>query len=268
MAAARISRLHLPLLRKGEIMTGKRFQNRHIPPAAEEDSEDWTFLTPSQAVDAIAIDFTEYGPQPALFASIAPLVLGDRCSVTHKKGKAAVQILQDKTFLPVADKDLGFYLIHALETTPPDLETLAEICALVFQTRTRAGPLKTKNSFGIWVHSQMEAFVCSQCGECCRSLAYENNCTEADYHLWQSLGRRDILAWVQKVPCPGKKDRYQIWVDPDTGKTAETCPWLVPCPDDTNRFSCAIQEIKPRICRQYPYTKKHAVMTGCRHTWK
>ncbi|MFO7912041.1 MAG: hypothetical protein R6V15_07745 [Desulfotignum sp.] len=248
-------------------MTGKKFQNRHIPAAAEEDSEDWTFLTPSQAVDAIAMDFTQYGPQPVLFASIAPLILGNRCTVIQEKEKPAVHILQGKAFIPVPDKNLGFYLIHMLETAPPDLETLAEICTQVFQTRTRAGPSGNKNISGIWVHSQMEAFVCSQCGQCCRSLAYENNCTAADYHLWQSLGRRDILAWVRKLSCPGKKDRYRIWVDPDTGKTAKTCPWLVPCPD-SNRFSCAIQEIKPRICRQYPFTRKHAVMTGCRHTWR
>jgi len=252
---------------KGEVMTEKKSQNSHFPPAAGKDSENWTFLTPAQAVDAIAIDFTAYGPQPALFVSIAPLVLGNRCTVIHKKGKATVHILQGKAFVPVADKNLGFYLIHALETTPPDLDTLAEICAKVFQTRTRAGPLETKNIPGIWIHSQMEAFVCCQCGQCCRSLAYETNCTAADYHLWQSLGRRDILARVKKETCPGKEDRYRIWVDPDTGKTAQTCPWLVACPDDDNRFACAIQEIKPHICRQYPYTKKHAVMTGCRHTW-
>jgi hypothetical protein len=255
------------VLQKGEIMTGKNPQDRHPPPTAGQDSDNWTFLTPAQAVDAIAIDFTQYGPQPALFAAIAPLILGNRCNVIHKREKPIVQILQGKTFLSVPDKNLGFYLIHVLETAPPDLETLAEICAQVFQTRTRAGPVETKNISGIRVHSQMETFVCSQCGQCCRSLAYENNCTASDYDLWQSLGRRDVLAWVKKESCPGKKDRYRIWVNPDTGKIAETCPWLVPC-HDSNRFSCAIQEVKPHICRQYPYTKKHAVMTGCRHIWK
>ena len=249
-------------------MTGEKFQKRHLPPpAAGEDPEDWTFLTPAQAVDAIAIDFTQYGPQPALFASIAPLILGNRCTVTRKRKKPVVHILQGKTFVPVSDKDLGFYLIHVLETAPPDLETLADICALVFQTRTLAGPLRTKNISGIWIHSQMKDFVCSQCGQCCRSLAYENNCTASDYLLWKSLGRRDILAWVCKESSPDGQDRYRIWVDPDTGKTAETCPWLVPCPGK-GRFSCAIQKIKPGICRQYPFTRKHAVMTGCRHTWK
>ena len=249
-------------------MTAKKSRNGHHPPAPGKASENWTFLTPAEAVDAIAIDFTEYGPQPALFASIAPLVLRNRCAVIHKNENPAVQILQGKAFYPVTDKDLGFYLIHALETAPPDLDTLAEICARVFQTRTRAGPMEKKHNDGIWVHAQMEGFVCRQCGECCRSLAYETNCTAADYHLWQSLGRRDILAWVQKESFPDKKDRYRIWVDPDTGKMTRACPWLVPCPDDTTLCSCAIQEIKPHICRQYPYTKKHAVMTGCSHIWR
>lgn len=248
-------------------MTGEKCRHRHSAPAAGEDTEDWTFLNPAQAVDAVAIDFTQYGPQPALFASIAPLILGNRCRVVSKRKKPLVHILQGKNHVPVSDKDLGFYLIHMLETAPPDPATLAEVCAQVFQTRTRAGAGGTKEVSGIWVHSQMKDFACTQCGHCCRSLAYENNCTASDYRLWESLGRRDILAWVRREPCPDQRDRYRIWVDPDTGKTADTCPWLVPCPD-SNRFSCAIQEIKPCICRQYPFTRKHAVMTGCRHTWK
>lgn len=225
--------------------------------------KNWTFLTQTQALDAIALDFTEYGPQPDLFTSIAPVILGNRCNVIHQGKHAGVWILQGKEFVRVADKDLGFYLIHVLETDPPDVKTLAEICAKIFQTPSCPGFSRTNNMAGIWIHSQMDAFVCRQCGECCRSLAYENNCTESDYRFWQSLGRRDILAWVQKESRAGKHNRYRIWVDPDNGETAKACPWLSPCPDG-NRFSCTIQKVKPQICRQYPYTRKHAIMTGCK----
>jgi hypothetical protein len=244
-------------------MTQKDSKNSLQNQKAEKDAENWTFLTQTQALDAIALDFTGYGPQPDLFASIAPLVLGNKCRVIHQGKHAGVWILQGTEFVRVADKDLGFYLIHVLETAPPNQETLADICAKVFQTRTRAGFSGTKKIPGIWIHSQMDAFVCRQCGQCCRSLAYEHNCTESDYRFWQSLGRRDILARVQKESGVGKHSRYRIWIDPDTGKTAKTCPWLAPCPDG-NRFSCTIQKVKPRICRQYPYTRKHAIMTGCK----
>ncbi len=152
-----------------------------------------------------------------------------------------------------------------METAPPDLNTLAHICRRVFQTTTFAGKLTADDEPGIWVHSQMDGFVCRQCGQCCRQLDYETGCDESDIRLWQDRGRTDILAWVQYLDTPGESvDRaYRIWVDPDTGKTARTCPWLGSCPDHSNRFVCTIHAIKPEVCRQYPYTAKHAAMTGC-----
>ncbi|MCF8126754.1 MAG: YkgJ family cysteine cluster protein [Desulfotignum sp.] len=244
-------------------MTGGQIQKNIQHPAMENRVESWTFLTRAQAIDAIAIDFQAYCPQPDLFRCVAPLILGNRCNVRHPNKHAGVWILQGNAFYPVADQDLGFYLIHVLETATPDLETLAEICALVFQTRTCAGYDKTKNISGIWILSQMDTFVCRQCGKCCRTLAYETGCTRTDYSRWQDLDRQDILAWVCKETENSKTGPYRIWVNPDTGKTARTCPWLAPCPEE-NRFLCTIHDLKPSVCRQYPYTKKHAVMTGCK----
>ncbi len=36
-----------------------------------------TFLTLAQAIDAVAADFGQYGPQPDLFRKIGPLILGN-----------------------------------------------------------------------------------------------------------------------------------------------------------------------------------------------
>jgi Fe-S-cluster containining protein len=33
---------------------------------------------------------------------------------------------------------------------------------------------------------------------------------------------------------------------------------------DRNRYRCTIHDIRPTICRQYPGSRKHARMTGCR----
>jgi Fe-S-cluster containining protein len=251
---------------KGDAMTRKYFLKHHPESTTADGDPHWIFLTPAQAVDAVALDFQAYGPQPDLFRRVAPLILGNRCRITAGNGKGCgVSVLRGTTFDPVSDHHLGFYLIHVLETDPPDLHTLTDICRQVFQTRTipghdRAGPIS-----GIWVHSQMDRFICRQCGQCCRTLDYETGCEESDIRRWRNSGRTDILAWVRpwrtgpNVSGPA----YRIWVDPCTGETARTCPWLAPCPDHTGRFICTIHPIKPGVCRQYPYTVKHAFMTGC-----
>ncbi|OQY08333.1 MAG: hypothetical protein B6I22_00910 [Desulfobacteraceae bacterium 4572_123] len=41
-----------------------------------------------------------------------------------------------------------------------------------------------------------------------------------------------------------------------------SCPFLKKIPSE-NRRLCAIHDIKPAICRQYPVSRKHALITGC-----
>ncbi|MEX1298462.1 MAG: YkgJ family cysteine cluster protein [Desulfotignum sp.] len=247
-------------------MTRKNSLKRHPEKTSAAGDPHWIFLTPDQAVDAVALDFQTYGPQPDLFRRIAPLVLGAQCRVTAPDEKwSGVWVLRGNTFAPVEDDQLGFYLIHVLETDPPDLNTLADICRQVFQTHIVAGYDRAGSISGIWIHSQMDRFICHQCGQCCHTLDYETGCEESDIRQWRETGRTDILAWVQcrNTGPDALGPAYRIWVNPDTGKPARTCPWLTPCPDHAGRFVCTIHDIKPEVCRQYPYTAKHAVMTGC-----
>ena len=247
-------------------MTRNHFLRHHPETTPAADDSHWIFLTPAQAVDAVALDFQTYGPQPDLFRRIAPLVLGNRCRITPRSEKwSGVSVLRGTTLDPVADDQLGFYLIHVLETAPPDLKTLAVICRQVFQTRTTEGHDRTGPISGIWIHSQMDRFICRQCGQCCRTLDYETGCEASDIRRWRDTGRTDILAWVQRrnTELNTRTTAYRIWVNPETGNTARTCPWLAPCPDHADRFVCTIHPVKPDVCRQYPYTAKHAAMTGC-----
>jgi Fe-S-cluster containining protein len=240
--------------------------NHYLTQASTACDPHWAFLTPTQAIDAIAMDFQAYGPQPGLFRCLALLLLGERCRISHPDQYSdTIWIEQGNAFYPVTDQHLGFYLIHVLETATPDLNTLADICRQVFQTRTVAGHDGTGTIYGIWVRSQMEGFVCRQCGKCCCTLDYETSCNESDIRRWQDMGRTDILAWVHCRNRPADTDAqpYRIWVNPDTGKTAQTCPWLLPCPDQ-DLFLCTIHDIKPEVCREYPLTNKHAAMTGCK----
>lgn len=247
-------------------MTRKHLLKHHPKQISAADDPHWIFLTPVQAVDAVALDFQAYGPQPDLLRRVAPLILGNRCRIKARTEKeCGVSVLRGTTFDPVADHHLGFYLIHVLETDPPDLTTLADICREVFQTPTTAGRDRTGTISGIWTHVQLDRFICRQCGQCCRTLDYETGCEESDVRRWRDSGRTDILAWVQTrdIPAGDSGPAYRIWVDPDTGDTARTCPWLAPCPDHADRFVCTIHPVKPEVCRQYPFTAKHAAMTGC-----
>jgi Fe-S-cluster containining protein len=251
---------------KGGAMIRKNFLICHPDQAPADGDPHWIFLTPAQAVDAVALDFQAYGPQSDLFRRIAPLILGEQCRITRPDENGnRVSILRGNTFYPVSDQNLEYYLIHVLETAPLGLNTLARICEMVFQTRTAVGYDSIGCTSGIWVHSQMDRFVCRQCGKCCRTLNFETDCEASDLRLWRDLGRSDILAWVlcRDTAATTSGGLYRIWVDPSTGETARTCPWLAPCPSRPDLFACTIHDIKPAVCRQYPYTGKHAAMTGC-----
>ena len=222
-------------------------------------------MTKTEVLDAIAFDFQQYGSQPLLFRKLAPLILGSRCRIIDHGENFSLWITHNQNNLlqKIDEKNLIFYFIHVLETTQYPLPVLADICALIFWTRACVGQTSEGNSDGIWIEHNMERFVCRQCGDCCRNLRYENDCTKEDYFRWQALGRLDILERVMVVQESGKPGRYRIWMDPATRILCRTCPWLAPHPQ-ADKYLCLIQDIKPEICRQYPFTGKHAVMTGCK----
>ncbi|WDP89577.1 MAG: YkgJ family cysteine cluster protein [Desulfobacter sp.] len=217
-----------------------------------------TFLTRAQVVDAVAADFGQYGPQPELFRRIAPLVLGTDFKTGAAGGEEQAWVRRGGGYTPVGDTALGFYLIHILETADPDEKMLAWIAELVFEVA--AGPGTDGGRTGVWIENQMKGFACKGCGNCCTQL--DTVCTAKDVEAWKTLGRHDILEWVREEAGPGGKRAYRIWVDPRTGERADSCPFLGTWPGSAS-FFCTIQEVKPRVCREYPFTKKHAGQTGC-----
>ena len=220
-----------------------------------------TFLTLAQAIDAVAADFGQYDPQPELFRKISTLILGSDFKICILNGseRAWIRRNNDQPFELVNDTALGFYLIHVLETIKIDSANMAQICTLVFETPAIPGDLEGEP--GVWIENQMNDFVCKRCGNCCRNL--ENACAREDLQLWESLGRIDILSWVKKKQLDNGQVQYRAWIDPQTGQPADSCPFLGQHPD-TDLFYCTIHAIKPLVCREYPYTKKHAKKTGCR----
>jgi len=228
------------------------------------DEQNWIFLTRTQAIDAIKLDFLQYGPQPRLCRELCPLIPNCRVKII-KQGKntgAWINSGQNNQLLELDDTDLCQYVSKALETVEYPLTVLSDICSLVFETRACKGEGTGKNRRGIWIKHNMDRFACSQCGNCCRNLGYETECTKEDYDKWQDSGQKDILDRVMVITSPETPDQYRIWMDPVTRTLDPTCPWLSPAPQK-DRFFCQIQENKPAICREYPFTRKHAVMTEC-----
>lgn len=83
---------------------------------------------------------------------------------------------------------------------------------------------------------------CLCCGECCESFGGHLNASSADLERWRSQGREDLLRRVNRLGW--------IWVDPETGRLEERCPFILRLDGDT--AICGIQQTKPDICRDYP----------------
>jgi Fe-S-cluster containining protein len=92
--------------------------------------------------------------------------------------------------------------------------------------------------------------------------AYWTYANPKDIELWKSEGRDDILAWVTVIRTDGLPE-YDLWTSPTTGEEVERCPSLRKLPNK-NKYACRINKAKPKHCRDYPPSRKHAEETGCK----
>lgn len=224
------------------------------------------FLSPEEAVSAIRFDFNQYAPQTRLFLNIYPLILGPGWTVIEDARHDGLWIAHPKhrkrNMEKISSKGLGTILLNTLAENRPGLKPLAGLCEKIFQARAYPGNDPSGCGEGIWLETGMERFQCRQCGRCCTNLDYRFELTAADYELWQELGRTDILEWVATFRRGGRITAYAIWVYPGTRQYAPVCPWLEEIAG-TGIMQCRIHSVKPEVCRQYPASRKHAIMTGC-----
>ena len=222
------------------------------------------FLTREEAVAAIHTDLQQYEPQSGLLCDLYPVVMGADALAVEDADARRVWIKQAARgpMRPVTCDELVDTLFSRMTDAATPLNRLAELCARVFDEPAVAGFDRGTRSAGVWLETGMAGYSCRQCGRCCRVLDYHRECTAEDYRRWQSLGREDILRWVRRIPGPGGTSAYRIWVAPGTREPASECPFLQNEPG-TARVYCGIHDVKPEICRQYPFTRKHALMTGC-----
>ncbi len=224
------------------------------------------FLTIDEALDALRNDFVQYDSQLNLLSEIWPMVFGDGTYFLQDARSRSVWVkIPGKTKLTLSSEDdLKQRIMDQLTRWPPGPEKLAHVCSRVFGAHATAcsGP-KPDSPPGIRIDIDMAGFNCIQCGRCCRTLNYHDGCSVTDYERWQALGRTDILDWVGIVEQDGQVSACRIWIVPGTNRYAETCPWLT-MSTDRERYVCTIHDVRPTICRQYPGSRKHARMTGCR----
>ncbi len=223
------------------------------------------FLTTDQAVEAICIDFRQYDPQILLFCEIVRLVSDGTVHLQRDAHKEGVWLGRPgRTRMRwLAGDELIAFMCRTIEETRWNPRLLADVCRRVFQAGAEpAGDPDTARP-GVRIATNMEGYVCRQCGRCCSTLDYHDEISAGDVARWEAERRSDILRWVEVRKGDGPNRRYRIWVDPRSGKLAVPCPFLEKDPAGP-RWHCQIHAVKPEICRQYPISRKHALMTGCR----
>ncbi len=226
---------------------------------------DSIFLSVSQAVDAICIDFQQYDPQIMLFSEVIRLISGDSVHLKregHKNG-AWVTSSGRKSMKWLDGQQLVAFMCRSVKECQWDLRLLADVCRRVFQSRVEVTEHLETGEKGIAVETNMAGYACRQCGRCCRILDYHHELTAADVNRWKALQRHDILKWVHIEKDRPGNSVYRIWVNPRSAQIATPCPFLK-YQASTTQWQCQIHDVKPAICRQYPISRKHAIMTGCR----
>ena len=222
-------------------------------------------LSIREAVEAVCKDFLQYEPQILLFSQVIQEVTKGRTIVKRegRKNGGWVTVEGRQNMHWMEGEEMAEYLCNALPNADLDPTMLSSICAMVFHTRACPAVHPDSGQPAIRIETGMENFVCRQCGQCCVSLDYHGELTTDDVALWKKLGRDDILKWVRTVKMEDERGHYRIWTIPGTTRLADVCPFLKKEPSE-NHWRCLIQDVKPRICRQYPASRKHASMTGCR----
>ncbi len=224
------------------------------------------FFTLDEALEAVRIAFGQYPCQANLLSLIWPVAFGDGAYLLHDDQRPGIwaKIPGRPKLILMKETEVKQRLVEKMRQSPPAPERLAHICSQVFGVKASAQASSSLDGAeGIRIDTDMADFSCTQCGHCCRTLNYKEGCMPADVAHWQALAREDILEWVGTIESDGRIIACRIWMVPGTNEFAETCPWLTRSPDP-NRYACTIHDVRPTICRQYPGSRKHARMTGCR----
>ena len=94
---------------------------------------------------------------------------------------------------------------------------------------------------------------CNQCGKCCINYSNGGLSASASEIEWWDNNRPDIARYVTDG---------HIWMDPDTGKQLDRCPWLKKLPHE-NKYTCDIYYDRPDDCKYYPVSIDDMIKDEC-----
>ena len=94
---------------------------------------------------------------------------------------------------------------------------------------------------------------CNQCGKCCAKYGGDGlSVSSSEIEYWGTF-RPEIFSYVYNG---------EIWIDPNTSKQLQQCPWLRRLPDQ-EKYTCAIYFDRPDDCKFYPVTIEQMVTDEC-----
>ena len=99
-------------------------------------------------------------------------------------------------------------------------------------------------------------FSCQKCGWCCENIVI--SVSYSDIHKWFEAGRFDLLQEVSFIANYPRKNTGGFFIAKTAFNPKQPCPFLV---KENGVGSCSIQDIKPRACKDYPWS--HDKMEGC-----
>jgi len=106
------------------------------------------------------------------------------------------------------------------------------------------------------------SIVCQRCGRCCAELL-EAQASIEDIATWIAAKRFDILKWVDPIiGLSSEVIAFDIWIGPKTHDDVKKCPWLRKN-RDSNLSECAIYDVRPAACREWPTNMAGAQQIGC-----
>ncbi len=94
---------------------------------------------------------------------------------------------------------------------------------------------------------------CNQCGKCCVNYSDGGlSATKSEIEFWEVF-RPKIFDYVRDG---------NIWMDPQSGKQLQRCPWLRKVVNE-EKYTCDIYFDRPDDCKHYPITIDQMVKDNC-----
>ncbi len=95
-----------------------------------------TFLTRNQVINAVRIDYEQYGFQLPLMQKLFPLITGNRIVISEDGRNSYLLIKRGKKSKTIRmnEAELIDYMINLLSESEIFIHRMADVCTLVFET--------------------------------------------------------------------------------------------------------------------------------------